>query len=262
MPFVRAPDGVRLKYELEGNGPSVLLHLGAGCDSELWQAAGYLQPLSSSYRCILYDHRGHGESDHPRGRETHHIDRYLADVIALLDHLELERCAFWGYSSGISTGVRLAEAHPARVWALIASGAFSYTKPEQYAQSVAKRVSEQREHGWEKMLERFDVNEREPVPIWMKDRIRATDIEQFNDYLESALTWNWDDWEAIAHVQAPTLFITGELEDPEDGTAEAVRRMPNGTRVRLVGLGHINAFLRSDLVLPYVTNFLAKHAPK
>jgi hypothetical protein len=36
--------------------------------------------------------------------------------------------------------------------------------------------------------------------------------------------------------------------------------MPNGKRVRLGGQGHINAFLRSDLGLPHVLEFLSTNA--
>ena len=96
MPFVTSADGVRLKYEVEGTGPPLVLQLGAGGDSGLWRAAGYLDLLSKSYRCILFDHRGHGESDRPRGIEAHHIDRYVGDVVALLDHLKIGTSAFLG----------------------------------------------------------------------------------------------------------------------------------------------------------------------
>ena len=135
----------------------------------------------------------------------------------------------------------------------------SQGSPEQYATMVARRVTEFQEHGWEQLLARFDDQEREPVPEWMKERIRATDIGQFIDFLQAGKNWDWDDWEALPRVTAPTLFLTGELEDPEDATAGAAARMPNGTRVRLAGLGHINAFLRSDLVLPHAMEFLARH---
>ncbi|HEY8864830.1 MAG TPA: alpha/beta hydrolase [Candidatus Dormibacteraeota bacterium] len=260
MPFVTSPDGVRLKYEIKGEGPTLLLHLGTGCDSELWRAAGYLGPLSQRYRCILFDHRGHGESDRPRGIEANHIDRYEADVLALLDHLKIESTAFWGYSAAIDIGLRLADSHPSMIRALVGSGGLGHSTPEEIAQSVAKRVPELQEHGWEKMLGRFDVQESEPIPGWMKESIRATDIQQFIDYLQAIPSWGWDEWEAMRTIMTPTLFITGELEDPNDGTAAAVARMPNASRVRLPGLGHINAFLKSDVVLPLVVEFLDRHA--
>jgi pimeloyl-ACP methyl ester carboxylesterase len=260
VPFLTSPDGVRLKYELEGEGPPLLLHLGAGCDSGLWEAAGYLGPLSKSYRCILFDHRGHGESDHPRGVEANHIDRYEADVVAVLDHLGIDSTAFWGYSAGISVGLKLADDHPSRIRALIGSGGMSATPPAQYVEFVTSRVPELREHAWEKMIARFDDQEPDPIPEWMKQRLRATDTEQFIDFLQAGTDSGWDGWDALPRVKAPTLFLAGELEDPDDGTAAAAARMPNGRRVRLAGLGHINAFLRSDLAVPHAMEFLGRQA--
>lgn len=260
MTFLAAPDGTRLHYEIEGDGPPLILHLGAGCDSELWRAAGYVEPLAKNYRCVLFDHRGHGLSDKPRGAEANHINRYVADVVALLDHLSLERAAFWGYSAGISAGLKLAEENPTRVSALIGSGGEGRATPDQLREIVARRVLELREHGWEKMLGRFDDQEPEPVPEWMKERIRATDIQQFVDWFLAMPNWNWDEWEAFPHIVAPTLFLTGELEDLDDETAEAAALMPNGTRFRVPGQAHINAFLKSHVVLPHVTAFLAEYA--
>jgi len=94
----------------------------------------------------------------------------------------------------------------------------------------------------------------------MKERIRATDTQQFIDWWEAMPDWNWRAWESLPHVVAPTLFVVGELEDPDDTTGKAAALMPNGTRLRVSGQGHINAFIRSSVVLPEVIAFLAKHA--
>src|ERR1700686_2581565 len=239
MAFLRSPDGTRLSYEVEGDGPALVLHLGAGCDSELWRAAGYLEPLAKSYRCILFDHRGHGRSDRPRGAEANHINRYVAEVVAVLDQLGLEHAAFWGYSAGPSVGLKLAEENPTRISALIGSGGLGKATPDQLREMVARRVPELREYGWQKMLDRFDDREPDPVPDWMKERIRATDVQQFIDSFLALPSWNWDEWEALPHIVAPTLFVTGELEDPDDETAEAAALMPNATRFRIPGQGHI-----------------------
>lgn len=260
MSFLTGPDGARLHYEIEGDGPPIILHLGAGCDSELWRAAGYLEALATSHRCILFDHRGHGSSDKPRGAEANHINRYVADVVALLDHLSLERATFWGYSAGISVGLKVAEENPTRISALIGSGGLGRATPDQLREIVARRVPELREYGWEKMLGRFDDRESEPVPEWMKERIRATDVQQFVDFFLAMPNWNWDEWDALPHIVAPALFLTGELEDPDDETSEAAALMRKGARFRIPGQGHINAFLRSDVVLPQAKAFLAEYA--
>lgn len=258
MAFLTSPDGTRLSYTVEGDGLPLLLHMGAGCDAELWRTAGYLQPLMQHHRCILFDHRGHGRSDRPRGAYANHVDRYVADVVALLDHLGLERTAFWGYSNGISVGLKVAEENPRRIAALIGSGGVGKTTPEQIAELAPLRIAEYREFGWEKLIDRFDHQEPEPVPDWMKESIRATDIQQFIDWW-LALPWRWSIWDSLPRVSAPTLFLVGEREDPEDETARAAALMPKGTRFRIPGQGHINAFLKSHLVLPRVTAFLAEH---
>lgn len=260
MSFLAAVDGTRLYYEIQGDGPPLILHLGAGCDSGLWSAAGYLEPLAKSYRCILFDHRGHGRSDRPRGPEANHINRYVADVVALLDHVGLDRAAFWGYSAGISVGLKVVQENPTRISALIGSGGLGKATPDQVRDIVERRVPEHRDFGWEKLLSRFDQQEPETVPEWMKERIRATDVQQFIDWFLALPNWNWDEWDALPYIVAPTLFLTGELEDPDDETAKAAALMPNGTRYRIPGQGHINAFLSSRLVVPKVTTFLAEYA--
>lgn len=260
MTFLRAPDGTRLHYQVEGDGPPLVLHAGAGCDSNLWRAAGYIEPLEKSYRCILFDHRGHGQSDRPRGAESNHINRYVGDVVALLDHIGLARAAFWGYSNGCTVGLKVAQDHPTRVSALVGSDGVSRTTPKQIAEIVARRVPEFREHGWEMLITRFTEREPEGVPDWMKERIRATDIQQFIDWLLAWPDWNWSEWDSLPLVAAPTLLVAGELEDPQDETGKAAALMPNGSRFRVNGQGHINAFIKSSLVLPQVASFLAEHA--
>jgi len=263
VPFLQSSDGVRLAYELEGRGPALLLHLGAGCDSGLWRAAGYLEPLSQSYACILFDHRGHGASDKPRGAAAYHIDRLTADVVELIDHLELGSVAFWGFASGVSPGVRLAELHPGRVWAIVASRPVAPPDPpDELAAWAAKAAPEFREHGWERLIARLEEQEPDPIPKWMTDRIRATDVEQWAYTIESLPEWQWDEWDALPAIDTPTLFLTGELEDPDDRVGRIVARMQAGERLRLAGLGHVNAFLATDAVLERVTPFLAEHAPQ
>jgi pimeloyl-ACP methyl ester carboxylesterase len=258
MAFVTSQDGVRLRFELAGEGAPLLLHLGAGCDSDLWRAAGYVEPLARTNRCILFDHRGHGESDHPSGADAYHIDRLVDDVLFLLDQLEIERTAFWAYSNGIAVGLRLAALHPGRLHCLIGSGVISRaTSEEQLAGAVSAAVASYREHGWEELIAGFEEDEGE-TPAWMKERIRATDIEPVIAWSQARLTWHWNSWDALGEIDIPTLFLVGELEDPEDRMAEAAAEMPHGRRIRIPSKGHINGFLDSTFVLPQVQRFLAE----
>jgi pimeloyl-ACP methyl ester carboxylesterase len=260
MPFVACDDGVRLKYELVGAGPPLLLHLGAGCDSDLWRAAGYLKPLSETSLCILFDHRGHGDSDHPSGAASYHIDRVAEDVICLLDQLGIESTAFWAYSNGISVGLRVAELYPGRLRCLVGSGVIGRSpSDEQLTAAVSRAVADYREHGWEKLIAGFAEGEG-PAPEWMQERIRATDIEPVIAWSQARLGWNWSSWDALRRISIPTFFLVGELEDPDDVMAAAAAETANGQRLRIPGKGHINGFLDSSFVLAHVQAFLAKAA--
>jgi hypothetical protein len=95
----------------------------------------------------------------------------------------------------------------------------------------------------------------------MAERIRATDIEPVIAYLQAPLDWNWSSWDALAQISVPILFLVGELEDPDDRMAAAAAESPHGRRVRIPGKGHINGYLDSSYVLPYVEAFLAETAP-
>lgn len=100
----------------------------------------------------------------------------------------------------------------------------------------------------------------EPVPEWMTRRIRATDIEPYSGWWEAHLDWDWSPWDALHRVAVPALLVAGELEDPEDTMEQAAHHMKHGTRVRVPGKGHINAFLDSAFVLPQVESFLSPFA--
>src|SRR4051794_41734399 len=69
--------------------------------------------LAPRFRVLRYDTRGHGGSPAPAGPYT--MDELGADVLALLDRLELERVAFCGLSIGGMIGMWLAREAPQRL---------------------------------------------------------------------------------------------------------------------------------------------------
>jgi pimeloyl-ACP methyl ester carboxylesterase len=259
--FFTSPDGVRLHYEKEGEGPPVVFHLGAGCDVNLWRVAGYVEPLSQHFTCVLFDHRGHGKSDHPASAEANHLDRYTDDVLALIAHLGYERVTFFGWSNGVTVGLRVAEMQPDRFASLVLIGPIAERRStDQLRAEVASRVQQLRDQGWWLLLDQMLPAEPKPVPQWMIDRILITDIAPYIGWTEARPTWNWSPWDALANIDAPTIMLVGELEDPDDVMGRAASLMPDGVRTRIPEREHINAFLASDVVVPEVTAFLLRHA--
>ena len=258
MPTFTAPDGVRLHYEVEGSGPPLVLHLGAGADADLWRAAGYVEPLSRAYSCVLFDHRGHGQSEHPTGVAANHIDRYADDVVALVEHLGHSRVFFFGWSNGMTVGLKVAHQHPRLFEAQVLFGGMSRrAAPDQILESTKQRLAAMREKGWRYILDAMVAAEKFPVPQWFLDRVMATDTGPWFAYTEARPLWNWSPWDALAEVKTPTLILAGELEDPDDVMREVAEAMPDATRVRIPDREHINAFIYSEFVVPRVMAFLA-----
>jgi pimeloyl-ACP methyl ester carboxylesterase len=147
-----AGDGVSLAVLDEGEGrPALLLH-GFPDSSRLWrhQVAALVQ---AGMRVVAPDLRGFGESDRPDAVEDYALPRSVADVIAVLDALEIERARVVGHDWGAVVAWLVAALMPERVERLVA---MSVGHPN----ALRRPSIEERERGWYRLLFQFtDVAE-------------------------------------------------------------------------------------------------------
>ncbi|MEV5594963.1 alpha/beta hydrolase [Streptomyces sp. NPDC052496] len=109
-------DGRRLSYLDFGPAagkPLLVLH---GHFSEGRSFAPLAAELAPEWRVVAPDQRGHGESDRA---PDYSREGYVADAVALLDHLGLPSAAVLGHSMGGKNAYHLAARHPGRISALI-----------------------------------------------------------------------------------------------------------------------------------------------
>jgi pimeloyl-ACP methyl ester carboxylesterase len=261
--FFTSRDGVKLHYEVEGSGPPLIFHLGAGADIELWRRAGYVGPLSKAFTCVLFDHRGHGKSDRPSSPAANHIDRYADDLATLVEHLGYSSVSFFGWSNAFQVGLKAADQHPGMFDALVLFGAIPpYRTADELKAGTPERLAALRERRWRSLLDEMEAAEKFPVPQWFIESVEATDIEPYIAWTEARPYWDWSHWDAMPRVATPTLILAGELEDPDDLVGKAASMMPDATRVRIPDREHINAFLYSEFVVPRVLEFLAARSPQ
>jgi pimeloyl-ACP methyl ester carboxylesterase len=98
MAYATAGDGVRLSFEETGSGPPVLfIHEFAG-DHRSWEPQ--VRELARRHRCVTYDARGYPPSDVPTEPERYSQDQAVADAVAVLDHLGIQRAHVVGLSMG------------------------------------------------------------------------------------------------------------------------------------------------------------------
>jgi pimeloyl-ACP methyl ester carboxylesterase len=255
MPTV-VSNGVPVHYEVEGDGPPLIRHTGGGGDLEMWRPAGYTEGLKGR-RLILMDHRGRGKSGRPNDMTHHGIDHYVRDVLAVADDAGAERFAFFGYSAGAAVGYRLAARHPAYVVSLVGLGAVG-SPHEDDAESFAFAARIRRE-GSNSLVSGLRDEEPE-LPDWFADQMRSTDPEMFALTLEAWTAWGGP-WAEFANIEVPTLLVVGQLEEGDGETAgvnakTAALEMRDGRAEVLPRVGHVMAFVHSELVLPPVRAFL------
>jgi pimeloyl-ACP methyl ester carboxylesterase len=99
MPYA-GNNGVRSHYQVEGDGPPLVLQHGFTQSAKRWYLHGYVDALQSDYQLIVVDARGHGQSDKPHDPATYDVALMAGDVVAVLDALNLDKTPYWGYSMG------------------------------------------------------------------------------------------------------------------------------------------------------------------
>lgn len=111
--------GQSLAYESYGEGERVLVYVhGLLMDSQMNRALA--QSLAErGQRVVLLDLLGHGRSDKPLRASSYRMDAYADEVVALLDHLGIERAAVGGVSLGAGVTLQVAVRNPERVQALL-----------------------------------------------------------------------------------------------------------------------------------------------
>jgi len=117
-------DGLTLHYDVRGSGaPVVLLH---GFTSSLagnWGRRGWIDFLADGgYRVVGLDFPSHGESERVYDASRVTTENLAADVVALLDHLDIDRADLFGFSMGGGVALKLASDYPGRVGRIIVSG--------------------------------------------------------------------------------------------------------------------------------------------
>lgn len=122
MPIAQR-SGMKIAYEVVGDGPPLVLHPGMFQTGEQWTKAGYTSVLATTHTVITVDPLGLGASSAPVTPADYSLARRAESVTAVLDDLGLGAAAFWGYSLGALTGYAVAVHAPERLTRLIA-GAF------------------------------------------------------------------------------------------------------------------------------------------
>ena len=236
MPFATV-NSTRLFYRLEGNpaGPVLVLSHSIGTDHAMW--APQIADLLPHFQVLLYDTRGHGASDAPKGEYS--IDLLGRDVLGLADAIGIDKFAFCGLSLGGAIGQWLAIQAPDRLTSLILANTSPQFGPRE---NWEKRIQMVREGGMAAIvnmaMQRFfsaeTVARGDVYANSVKAVLLGTDPVGYIGCC--AALRDVDYRESLRQVKTPTLVIVGnkDVSTPWEGHGEVLAtRIPGARAVRL-----------------------------
>jgi pimeloyl-ACP methyl ester carboxylesterase len=234
--------------------PLVLLHPGI-MDSTIWDR---LLPLLGDLRTVRFDRRGFGQS--PVASEEFQA---MADLVAVLDHLAVDRAHLVGNSMGGETSLALAVTHPERVatMTLLCPGIGGYPWPdptpeeeELYARYQAAKADRDIP-----VLVEIGLGEwcRSGTDDYLSAQMRrSTEVDFVQDDLEQP---NPEQWDLLDKVTVPTTVIAGSL-DPADSlqaSLDLAERIPGAELVRL-DVDHLPQYRDPEAVAEAVLRTVAR----
>jgi 3-oxoadipate enol-lactonase len=257
--------GASLRYEVAGTGPAVVLIHGFSLDMRMWDPQ--VPELAAAFRVVRYDCRGFGASGpfDPAVPYTH-----AADLVALLDHLSIERAALVGLSFGGQVALRTALVAPDRVRALALLDSLLDGVPwdddskaglaELGRQLTAGGVAAGREAWLAHPL--FAAALQRPE---VASRLTAMVADYSGQHwlgLDPHLPDPTPPIELLAQLTMPALVVAGAQDVPGflAMTDVLAQRLPAADRVLIPGAGHMVNMEQPAAVNALLSRFLLEHS--
>mgnify|MGYP006390800687 CR=1 FL=1 len=248
---------LRVRCDGERSRPAIVLSNSLGTDLSMWDAQAAV--LAARFHVVRYDTRGHGGSDAPPGPYT--IDLLGRDVLALLDHLDIERAHFVGLSMGGVIGQWLGAHAPGRLHKLVLANTASRIGTEEAWRARAAAV---RAGGMSDVAAgapgRWFTPEfvaRQPVVVGsMQKTLRGLDPEGYAACCEALAVADLSG--DVRRICAPALVIAGIL-DPVTTELDAqslADAIPGATLARLPA-SHLSNIEAPDRFSDLVATFLS-----
>jgi len=235
-------NGIDIYYEVYGEGqgdPVILLHSGLGNGDYF---VNQIPPLAEEHEVVVMDSRGHGRSSFDDTPISYEL--MASDVLALMDHLGIDKASIVGWSDGGIIGLELAIHHPERLNKVVAYGAnFDPT---------GVRLDINENAYWNAFVERNgeDYQTLSPHP------------ERWEEFLENishmwATEPNYTE-EQLGSITTPILILDGATEEAIDlnQTKLMALLIPGAKLVIMPDTGHFAMMEKPDEFNRIVLDFL------
>lgn len=262
-------NGVRLFYDLAGDGPPLVLVHGSWGGAAGWEPV--LPLLTQRFRVLVYDRRGHSGSERPSSQGSTAED--VADLVALMTHLEFGPAHVVGVSSGASLALRLAAQHPTLVrsvtahepalFALFADdaedGAVMREVLERFAAVAAIVAAGDAERGARQFAETvaYGPGAWELIPP-ERQQIMIGNAPTWVDEMRDPGSWTADP-AALTAIACPVLLTRGDQSLPfwPPVVAKVAALLPHVQAKVIAGAGHVPQASQPEAYAAVVTAFMA-----
>jgi pimeloyl-ACP methyl ester carboxylesterase len=257
-----AVDATQISFEDQGGVGAPVVILGGFLDPiELVRRTPIAKALAAStdgFRLVFVDHRGHGQSDKPHDADAYAMPLRVADVVAVLDELQIRRAHLLGISWGGRLCFGVGRHAPERVRSLIAIGQHPYAIDREgpLARVVGDALEASKQRGIEALVEAFEA-----IAGRYPDDVRSTYLACDAEAMRAA-------WEAATAEGAVVddlgswrlrclICVAEDDADFFEDARRAASEIPDAEFVPIPGTDHLGVdTARVDPVLPAVLRTL------
>ena len=259
-------NGIELAYEVHGEGYPLVLAHGFTATKEMWD--GQIGPFSDRYRVVVYDARGHGESEAPPVDDPGYtLDTFVEDQRALMAHLGIEEAYVGGLSLGGMIAMRFALKYPKQTRALLLCD----TSPGMNTQGqwAANRLLMEglvRSQGVGAVMRglysrRAEIAQqaRSDLPAGVLAHVQRLDTMHADGFLGVAKAAGDAPsvLDRLPEISAPTLIVTGDNDFFRGASEEMKKRLPDSRFVLIKGSFHGTCLWQPEKFTSAVLDFLA-----
>jgi len=217
-------NGIELYFELHGTGEPVLLLHGFSGSSQDWAAVA--SDWSRDFQLIVPDLRGHGRSS-VLATPFRHADA-SADILGLLDHLNVNTCKGLGVSGGGNVLLHMATRQPKRVEAMVLVSATPYFPAQ--ARTIMRQYRDRLPPEQWEVLRR-----RHPAGDTQIESLLASTMAFADSYDDMNFTPPY-----LSTIQARTLIVQGDRDPlyPVELSVEMAKAIPRSSLWIVPDAGH------------------------
>jgi 3-oxoadipate enol-lactonase len=241
------------------DGPAIVFSNSLGTDGRIW--AGLAKLLGDRTRIITYDSRGHGLTDAPQGPYT--IGGLADDLLALADHIGLNRFALVGLSVGGVIAQQVALKAPDRLSALVLCDTAARigsidswtTRIESIRSAGLTSIADPIMERW--FAKSFRDQRKDDLAGW-RNMMTSTPVEGYIATCQALR--DCDLTTEVSRISVPTLVVVGE----EDGSTppalvQATAKLIPGARFEIIpGAAHMPCIEQPDRLASLIVGHLER----